>query len=264
MRGRRKEHGLTQDDVESQARDIAVEKNNRGFRVSRSYLSDIECGKSMPGPQPMQSLAWVYHRTLKEVQGQYGMEPEKEEERTLYTSWPSWIGPTFAIDTKEERRCLMAIANRFRSKETVKLEDEEVAELIPSQLLGLLRQKRVCFALTGTEDDSMEKLLPPDSFVMVDTGQKTLDEGPWETQVDRPIFLVWLPHGYVCRWAYQVGNNLTLLPYEASPHHQVESWKTSKAIVVGRVIHAWHLPRHASQAAAAPDRKPKGRMGSDD
>jgi transcriptional regulator with XRE-family HTH domain len=244
MRELREKSDLSQRDVERQTDKIVRKRKDPRFHVSRAYLQDIELGKCMPSSCKIEALALTYeqdndHELLK----LYGVT--REEGGKLFTSFPSSSGSNSkpAIDAEEERRVLLAVVGRFPAKETLQLKDAEAAQLIPAHWREFLGGKHVCFAVIGSEDHRMGKVLPAGCLVAVDTNQKTIDEGPWETDADRPIYLVWLPKLYVCCWAYQVGNTVTLVPYQPSPKYETEPWKMSKAFVIGRVIHAWRLPR---------------------
>jgi transcriptional regulator with XRE-family HTH domain len=252
MRDLREKRGLNPREVERETGTIAELNRDDSFHVSRSYLRNIELGESMPSRPRMRSLAQIYGQAAEEVGRRYGI---------LLISSSSGLGrPNHLIDNEEERRVLLAVVSRFRSKQTVLLDEVEDAQVIPAQW----REKpggKLRFAVIGTEDDSMGELLPAGSLAAIDTQQKTIDEGPWNTVADRPIYLVSQDDVrlHICCFAYQVGSTLTLLSYQPTGTHEVAHKKTPKdAEVVGRVVRVWQLPRDdGTQVGAARHGMPK-------
>ena len=260
----REECKFTPSQVAQKTEEIAEREEDPRFHVSRQYLRDIELGNCVPSSYKLEALALVYNHDLQELLAFY--EVTRENEGKLFTSWLSSNGSKVVIDAEEAGQVIFTVAGRFRGEGTVLLTDGQNRELMPARWNEMLGGK-ARFAVIGTQDNTMGKLLPPDCLVVVDTGQKTLDEGPWETEEERPIYLAWRNKGnpHVCCWAYHVRNMLTLLPYQANSGQPAKSYKTpAEAEIIGHVIHAWHLPRDASQAAASPDRKLKGQMNPDD
>ncbi len=258
MRELREQCGLNRSDVEYRTDQIARRRDNHGFHVSRAYLRDIELGNCLPGFYKLEALASLYRRSPKELLKRYGVEVEERE--GLFSPFPpsSGPGPNPVSADEEERRVLLSVASGFRSEKTLLLTEAEDALVIPAKWRESLGGKSVRFAVIGTKDDRMGELLPAGSLVAIDIDQKTIEEAPtWRTEADRPIYLVWQddasPH--VCRWVYQVGSTLTLLPYQATRDREVMQLKTPKhALIIGRVIHVWRLPRaDVPQAGAAPD-----------
>jgi transcriptional regulator with XRE-family HTH domain len=244
MRRLRELCGLTQRDVARGTDKIVGENGDSRFHVSRSYLQDIELGKCMPSSCKVKALALVYMQDDQELFKLYGVT--REESGKLFTFDPalSGLGSKPIIDPKVEHQVLVAVATQCRSKTTRLLEEAEDQQVIPTawrqHLSGKLR-----FAVIGTEDSSMGNLLPEDCLVAIDTSQRTIDEVSWKTDAERPIYLVWRNKGnpHVCCWAYQDGNTLTLLPYQARRRRKVTYWKApTEAQIIGRVVHAWRLP----------------------
>jgi len=264
MRKLREQCRLTRSKVARQTEEIAARKQDPSFHVSRSYLRDIELGNCAPSSYKLEALALIYNQGHEELLKLYGVT--REDGGKLFTSFLSSSGSKLAIDVEEERRMLLAVAGRSRSKETRLLDMAEERLVIPAQWREFLEGK-LRFAVIGTEDDSMGKLLSADCLVAVDTTQKTIEKGPWETDAERPIYLAWRNKGnpHVCCWAYQVGSTLTLLPYQPIGEREVTHWKApTDAQIIGRVVHAWRLPLDVPQASARPDGKPKRRVRPDD
>jgi hypothetical protein len=89
----------------------------------------------------------------------------------------------------------------------------------------------------------MGEFLPPGTLIMVDLTQTTIDDATsWPKYAVRPIYLFLLDDRHVCRWAYQVGKVVTLVPYQITARQQPEHKKTADAIVCGRIVQGWRLP----------------------
>jgi transcriptional regulator with XRE-family HTH domain len=260
MRKVREQCGLKPSAVVREVERFCQCKTGDPCHVSRTYLQDIELGKCVPGIHKLKALAAVYQRNPKLLFKFY--EIDLEEGGKLFTPWPSSSDPDGrpVIGHEEELRVVWEVTSRFGSTKTKPLAVSQEREVIPTRWREFL-PSNVVFALIGTEDDSMGELLPAGCLAAVDTQQKTLDEGPWSTPAERSIYLVFQDdvHFHVCRFAYQAGNMLTLLPYLPDENHQVSHKKTpAEAEIVGRVIRAWRLARDdVPQASITPDEKPK-------
>jgi transcriptional regulator with XRE-family HTH domain len=244
MRELREQCKLNRSEVENRTDGIARRTNNKSFHVSRTYLRDIELGNCVPGFHKIEALAVVYSRGREELLERYGVT--REGRLDLFRSFPPPSGPNRAAEgvDEEELRFLVSIARRIRSKETRLLNETAEALEIPTKWRERAAGISVRFAVIGTQDDTMGEVVPQGSLVAIDVEQKAIDgSAEWSVDADRPVYLVWLEDLYVCCWAYQEGNTLTLIPHQPTAHRPVMHLKTPKqAIIIGRVIQVWRLP----------------------
>jgi len=258
LRKLREECKLTPGREAQMTNEIAEHENDPRFRVSRPYVYDIEEGRCLPSAYKLDALASVLGQDVLELLKLYG--PLHEAGGKLFTSWLCPNASKIVIDVEEARRVIAAVAARFRGETTVVLTPAQEREVIPALWIEML-EGMGRFAVIARRDYTMGRLLSANCFVVIDTGQKILEEGPWEKEEDRPIYLACRNKGnyHVCCWAYQIGNKLTLLPYMAYSGQPAELYTTpTEAEIIGRVIHAWHLPRGASPAARVPGQYAKG------
>jgi transcriptional regulator with XRE-family HTH domain len=243
MRRLREKRGLTRRRVEDETLRLARAIGIEGSHVSEAYLRDIEDGHCVPGLLKLVSLARVYKRRPERLIDFYEVIPEEEH---VFASFPSSAGSVLnpAIDKAEERNVLWKVARQFSLRATRVLPPSELRGAIPDSWRESLGGEQICFAVVGSGDDKMGKILRPDSLVAVDTRQKVIDESEaWATDEERPVYLCLTEEGHVCRWVYQVRDMLTLLPYSANSKRPAESYRTpSKAEIIGRVICTWRLP----------------------
>jgi transcriptional regulator with XRE-family HTH domain len=267
MRRLREMQGLSRSQVEPETLRVVSRTGIRGFHVSQAYLRDIEDGHCVPGALKLVSLAEVYGQRPERLVRFY--EVVRAEDKNRFTSFPSSAGSVSnpAVDEGEQRRVLGKVARKYRSKIVRVLEKYEDVEVIPTSWREKLGGKQIRFAVLGTDDHKMGKILPPDSLLAVDTQQKTIDESEeWPTDAERPVYLSSTEDGHVCCWAYRVGSVLTLLPYQANSLRPAKWYKTpTEAEISGRVICAWRLPPDdALEGAETRELKAGGQMNADD
>ncbi len=254
MRKLRQQLELTQREVERRTLRLVRRTGEDAHHVSRAYLRDIELGNCRPSSRKLEALAKTYEKEFQELLNIYLPQIEG---RNLFNSFPSSSGSVSdpAVENREKGgQVLWKVAKEFTCKTSRLLLADEDARVIPAGWHESLGGKHIRFAVTGTDDYKMGKLLPGHCLVAVDTRQKEIEESDeWPTDAHRPIYLVAMERGYVCRWAYKVGDMLTLLPCQAKSDRAAKSYKTrSKAEILGRVIHAWRLAgADAAQAGAS-------------
>ncbi len=243
IRALREERHIKPSDVERITRSIAEAKQNTDFYVSHSTLADIEAS-SIPSIHKLSSLAICFRLPLYQLLLPFGIDPE---EATGYESASGQQGLQLqrpeAI-AKPFRFQLTFDANVISEETTLLLQSQDPA-MLPSVLRARLNPLRYRYAVIGSKDDSMDHLLPPGSFVEVDTAQKTVQVAAWRTLRDRPIYLVWHTSGHTCCWCQVDGRELLLVTHPLS-HRPIRRFKMpSEATVVGRVTSAW-LPFESS------------------
>ena len=76
---------------------------------------------------------------------------------------------------------------------------------VPVPLLRRLGLQQSLYGYVGMQDKSMAPLLPPGSFVQIDTKQNRIRKGPFkksssESHFARPIYFLDTRKGYKCGW----------------------------------------------------------------
>jgi hypothetical protein len=98
------------------------------------------------------------------------------------------------------------------------------------------KSARHCYGYIGLSDRRMAPLLRPGSLVLIDTEMRQIENGEWNSEHDRPMYLVDVRDGYRCGWFHQLPGQLLMQPHPLS-NCAPESWNLpAQAEVVGKVI----------------------------
>lgn len=105
--------------------------------------------------------------------------------------------------------------------------------------LPAAQQQRFRYARVGSQDDSMDDILPPGCIVRIDTHQRHVVTFPWQTMWHRPIYLVWHAYGHTCCWCQQNGPDLSLIYHPASNYPIRRMRVPKQANIIGRAVSVW-------------------------
>jgi transcriptional regulator with XRE-family HTH domain len=245
IRALREDRSIKPSDIERITRNIADARGNPDYYVSHSTLADIEAG-SIPSIHKLFSLSLALRVGLTDLLAAFGIDPV---DAATVAETPSSALATPAWPVREGSfRFQLNFDTQLGTDQTtlLRLQSREFASLPP-----VLRERfdptRYRYAFIGSKDDSMADLLPPRSLVEIDTAQKNVEVFAWHTLRERPIYLVWHPHGHTCCWCQLEGKELMLIPHPLSQERMRRFKMPNEANVIGRVTNAW-LPFDALSA----------------
>ena len=249
----REERSIKPSDIERITRAIADEKGKPDFYIPHSTLADIEAG-SIPSIHKLFSLSHALKVPLTELLLLFGIDAAGSAITIAGApSESSTVGLTYSPPSEPPFRFQLNFDTQIGTDETTLLQvQSRNFPFLPPVIRNRFDPTRYRYALIGSKDDSMGDLLPPRSLVEIDTTQKTIEAFVWRTLRERPIYMVWHPHGHTCSWCQIEDKELTLIPQPLS-RQRVRRFKVPKeATVIGRVTNAW-LPfnRLASEQEAA-------------
>jgi hypothetical protein len=119
---------------------------------------------------------------------------------------------------------------------------------------------RHCYGYIGLADQRMAPLLRPGSLVLVDTEMRHIENSGWNSEHDRPMYLVDIRKGYRCGWFVRDAEKLVMQPHPMS-RYAPESWVLPhEAEIIGRVIGV--VTRLNESWSAATQEFPAGHAGS--
>jgi hypothetical protein len=236
IRKLREERFLRAREIERLSRRIADVTGNPDYYVSHASLADIEAG-AVPSIFKLFSLACSLGVSYDELLRVFGVNL-REVERFAASPDPS---RTALLPSDIEERALpfrLKFSSDLIHQETTLLPPKPEDWPLPFGLFHVDAQ-RYRFALVGAKDDTMGDLIPPGSFVEVDTRQNVAQTFAWRALRERPIYLIWHAHGYTCCWCQQERGELVMVPHPSSDQ-PVRHVKTPRdATIVGRVVAAW-------------------------
>jgi transcriptional regulator with XRE-family HTH domain len=249
IRSLRDERLIKPSDVERITRNIAEKKGNSDFYVSHSTLADIETG-SIPSIHKLFSLAICLRVSLNELLAPFGIDPGEVSLSQPDFDTDALVQTSPAIEPAFRFQLNFDVNSNPRETNLLRLPTLELQNF-PPFFRAKLDPMRYRYAVIGSEDDAMSDLLPPRSFVEIDTAQNMVEVFPWQTFRDRPVYLVWHTEGHTCCWCQVDGKELTILPHPLSRQPVRRFKMPGQASVVGRVTNAW-LPFGSDQPQLRP------------
>lgn len=232
--------GLSVRHVERLSMDLARDRHNPYLSFSRTWITDVENGRFVPGSFKMASLSEIYGMDLAEVHKLYGLSRDITQERPVFRPPKTHL----LIPTKELTE---GEASAEDSSAEMKIEETslltgivDVWGSVPVPLLRRFGLRQCLYGYIGTEDESMAPLLPPGSFVQIDAKQNRIRKGPFkksssESHFARPIYFLDIRTGYACGWCELKDGVLTLVPHPDSGVETRTFRYPSEVSVVGRV-----------------------------
>ena len=237
LRAERERLCLSTRDVERLSHGIAQQKNNQYYYISHAWLADIENGKFTPGIFKLYSLSVIYGRSYDEIVAFFGIPISdiEKEHRTLVLPRtylvgvaPEGGGKTFSA--------LLELREKVQLQRTNLV--SKMFENWREAPLPLLQQKdwqNSLYGYIGMEDYRLYPLIRPGSFVQIDSRQRRIKTGDWQSEFDRPIYFVELRDCYVCSWCQVEGSKLILVSTPQSRVHAKQVRYPGDAEVLGRV-----------------------------
>jgi hypothetical protein len=200
LRSFREACGLTARDVTLVSEALAKLHSVNGFVIDSERLAAVEADKALPTVYWFYVFSVAYHTTVDDLMKLFGIDLTN-----LVGDFGISRPPTTHTMNLSESRGEITIPVKIDpnvSGETTFNLGSIIKEwgVVPLQYIKDLAKKGFTYAYIGTEDLTMYPLLLPGSFVQVDESLKVVLEGPWRSELERPIYLVETRGGYVCCW----------------------------------------------------------------
>jgi transcriptional regulator with XRE-family HTH domain len=234
--------GLSLREVERRSLKLVAERQNRDYSLSRTWVTDIEKGRFVPGTFKVASLSVIYQLTIAEIHAIYGIDPGDIVKDRMVFRPPKTHLVTFADGAapgSETATVKSEAAVPFESTNLLSRLVDIWGE-VPVPLLRHLDLRRCLYGYIGMQDRTMSPLLPPGTFVQIDAKQirvqktaGTKEAG--QSQFTRPIYFLDIRTGYACGWCEVKDGMLTLIPHPDSGEQTRVFRYPSEVDVVGRV-----------------------------
>lgn len=257
LRELREQVGLTLRDVEVASTKLAESRGIEEFVINPSRLSDIETKGVIPSIFRLYALSVLYRADFTEMLKVYGVD-------LSYTAEDYAIcrpAKTHRLDLVTERGTV-SVPTRFdpgfdltRSHNLGRM--IENWGVVPMQFLQELSKRRYTYAYIGMEDLTMYPLLLPGSFLQVDEERSRVEEGPWRSEFERPIYFVETREGHVCCWVSLRRSEIILQSHPLSPvmprilKHPQEAEVIGQVVGVAMRLVEWYAPDE-QQLQASP------------
>jgi hypothetical protein len=210
LRVLRERLGFTLKDVEVASLSLVQRYQNPKYWIAQSRLSNIESKGFVPNIFCLQALALIYRCSLLELLAWYGIEPGADPVGAPPKTHIARELPPAACEK------LVILDPLFDPKRTTRLRWMiQGWGLHPVANLSPLKGQEFAFGYVGSEDYTLYPLLLPGSFLEIDTAITQIEPGPWESELERPIYFCETHEEYVCGWCAML--NSTEL--QLQPHH---------------------------------------------
>lgn len=232
----REKLGLTIRDVEAASTRLAEKYANPDYVLSLSRLSDFETKGVVPNLFKLYSLAVIYRREFRELAELCGIRFQNAQEDAELVDIPrthvfhsvssdAEVAVPIRVDPGFDARSTSAVGRMIVKWGTV-----------PMRALEQFKQREYTYGYIGTEDMTMYPLLLPGSFVQIDETLRKIEEGPWRSEYERPIYFLETREGFVCSWCELNGPMLALRPHPMSPVRTRMYRHGSEIEVLGQVV----------------------------
>jgi hypothetical protein len=236
LRALRERLGFTIREVEAASLRIAAKHQNDDFGVPLSRLSDIETKGVIPSIFRLYSFSIIYRRDMRELLSWYGIDVNQTA-GDLSLSEPPRSHISEALANTTAMHLPVEIDPGFDVRRTTNISRMvQRWGWVPLSHLAHMQPERFIYGYIGSEDLIMSPLLLPGSFVQIDESRNKVQEGPWRSEYERPIYFVETREGFVCSWCAVVGDSLILQPHPLSPVPPRSFRQPNEAEVLGQVI----------------------------
>ena len=236
LRALREILGYRMRDVELASSQIAQRFENEEFAIPPSRLSDIETKGIVPSIFRLYSFAAIYRREYRELLSFYGFDLDNIPADIGHVR-PQKSHLTEAFGNVKQVRVPTALDPAFSLEKTTDVKRAiEQWGTVPMAYLALFADDQFTYGHIGSEDFTMYPLLPPGSFVQVDSSKNKVEDGVWRSEFERPVYFVEMRDGYTCCWCSVKRDSIVLQSHPLSPVAVRVLKYPQEAEVLGQVV----------------------------
>ena len=228
--------GMTLRDVEERSEQMAADKNDPVYILSKGWLNAIENGRHIPSIFKCYTLSAIYCRSWVYVNSLFNLRiSDLAKDQILYG-----VPKTRLLDEPEDESETVVLPLRFRQAPRL-AETNLLAKLVviwgevPIPLVRLLSPGKMLYGFVGLEDDTLSPIIRPGSFVQIDVNQTKVLNGSWASEHDRPVYFIELRDGYAFGWCELKNGELTVIPHPKSSREIRRFEHPREAEIIGRV-----------------------------
>jgi transcriptional regulator with XRE-family HTH domain len=200
--------GLTFRDVERASDAIASAKHCAEYFLPISRLADIENHAVLPTIYRIYALCAIYHLSFQETLLWYGVDLSGLPAPASALRPSPIPGQTRLLAPAD----LSSVSDHWVWNQCGAATEGNKPAIASSADLPA----NVCYARVGSQDRTMDPLIPPGSLVKIDTGLRRILEWAWRHEFERPIYLVEHGGGFSCSWCSLHQRTLVLQPHPLS------------------------------------------------
>jgi transcriptional regulator with XRE-family HTH domain len=261
LKATRKDLGISTRAVEKYSRQIALAERSAKFYISNAWLSQIEATGVVPSVQKLFSLSVIYRVNFVGLLHLFGIDLDRIGLHQLVIRLPKTHPAKLEVYNEDGTANFPArFYDGFKMEKTTLI--SRMVKLwgdVPISVIRHLDVRNSAYGYVGLRDHTMDPLVPPGSFVQIDTNvREVLLSSSWRTELDRPIYFVKIPSGYACSWCELKRNKLTLVPHPLSRSRLRHFTYAQDAEIIGRVTGiAMRIVRPEKRVSDVSPRSPK-------
>jgi hypothetical protein len=227
---------LTYRDVEQAAQKLAHSHGNYEYSIGLSRLADIENRGTLPSVFRLYSLCAIYKMEFGKVLAWYGIDLQTlsidASRSPLCETYPFDLQPAanMAVEVPAVDASLDLKSTSYLSRHIQRW------GRLALNLVDALDHKRTRYAFIGTDDWSMYPLIPPGSFIEIDTERRKVVRDGWTAEHDRPIYFLEWRDGFKCGWCTQRDGKLYVQPHSHSSEPPSVFGFPGEAEIIGQVV----------------------------
>jgi transcriptional regulator with XRE-family HTH domain len=236
LRHLREQLGFTIRDVEAASVRIAERHHSDDFSIPLSRLSDIETKGVTPSIYRLYTLSVIYRRDLREILTWYGIDVNVTGSDLHLTDPPNSHTST-ALESTSLLQVPLALDPGFDPRQTMNLSRMiQQWGLVPATYLAQMLPGNYTYGYVGSQDLTMYPLILPGTFVQIDEQKCRLEDGPWRSEYERPIYFVETREGFVCSWCSISDDKLIIQAHPLSPVAPRALRHPQDAEILGQVV----------------------------
>jgi transcriptional regulator with XRE-family HTH domain len=233
----RKRLHLTLRDVEARSREIAADKKNPDYIISRGWLNNVENKSFTPSIYKINALEIIYHTPWTNIVSFFGLTLSDFVRDQARYGLPTTqlISQTEVDETKSIVIPMGSASNLKLDKTNLLSRLVEIWGEVPFRLIQHLDARKAIYGVIGLSDYTMWPLIRPGSIVQIDGNERKLLPIKWENEHERPIYFVELRDQYFCSWCEIREGHLLVVPYPNSRCEIRRFPYPREADIIGRV-----------------------------
>jgi transcriptional regulator with XRE-family HTH domain len=249
LKSLRNRRNITVREVEQASRRIADAKGDKRFCISNGWLAQLENGASEPSLCKLFSLSVIYRANFLDLVRLYNVDVDEKEKYEPVAD--PYITQLISHRGDGDGQLWSQISTQNELATTLMVEVDPAQARIDGN-----NGPHIIYGHLGLADFTMYPMIRPNALLRIDTSQNKLSKVAWHYEYERPIFFIELRGAYACGWCELQGNQLLIIPHQASPASVRRFTYPREAEIIGRVIgYSTNCVDLASEPVNGPRRK---------
>jgi transcriptional regulator with XRE-family HTH domain len=253
LKSLRNKRNITVREVEQASRRIAGARGDKRFCISNGWLAQLENGVSEPSICKLFSLSVIYRVNFLDLVRLYNVDVDEREKYEPVAD--PYLTQLISHRRDGDGQLWPRISTQNEDLATTLM--LEVDAIDPARVvIDRTHAPHIIYGHLGLADFTMYPMISPNALLRIDTSQNKVSTVAWHNEYERPIFFIELRDAYACGWCELQGNQLLIIPHQASPASVRRFTYPREAEIIGRVVgYSTCCVDLASESVNVPKRK---------